>query len=35
MIVPLFGTCMVFLLLLLIMLEAKLSGLAEIREAGS
>ena len=35
MIVPLFGTCMVFVLLLLIMLEAKLSGLAEIREAGS
>jgi FHS family glucose/mannose:H+ symporter-like MFS transporter len=35
MIVPLFGTCMVFLLVLLIMLEAKLSGLAELREAGS
>jgi len=35
MIVPLFVTCMVFLLLLLITLEAKLSGLAEIREAGS
>ena len=35
MIVPLFGTCMVFLLALLIMLEAKLSGLAEIKEAGS
>ena len=35
MIVPLFGTCMVFLLVLLIMLEAKLSGLAEIKEAGS
>jgi FHS family glucose/mannose:H+ symporter-like MFS transporter len=35
MIVPLFGTCMVFLLVLLIMLEAKLSGLTEVREAGS
>jgi FHS family glucose/mannose:H+ symporter-like MFS transporter len=35
MIVPLFGTCMVFLLVLLIMLEAKLSGLVEIKEAGS
>jgi FHS family glucose/mannose:H+ symporter-like MFS transporter len=35
MIVPLFGTCMVSLLALLIMLEAKLSGLAEIKEAGS
>ena len=35
MIVPLFGTCMVFLLLLLIMLEAKLSGLAGVKEAGS
>ena len=35
MIIPLFGTCMVFLLVLLIMLEAKLSGLAEIKEAGS
>ena len=35
MIVPLFGTCMVFLLVLLIMLEAKLSGLAEVRGAGS
>src|SRR5579864_3200915 len=35
MIVPLFGTCMVFLLLLLIMLEAKLSGLAEVKGAGS
>lgn len=35
MIVPLFGTCMVFLLVLLIMLEAKLSGLEQIRGAGS
>ena len=35
MIVPLFGTCMVFLLVLLIMLEAKLSGLVEIKEGGS
>jgi FHS family glucose/mannose:H+ symporter-like MFS transporter len=35
MIVPLFGTCMVFLLVLLIMLEAKLSGLAQIKKAGS
>jgi fucose permease len=35
MIVPLFGTCMVFLLVLLIMLEAKLNGLAQIKEAGS
>jgi len=35
MILPLLGTCMVFALLLLIMLEAKLSGLAEIKSAGS
>ncbi len=33
MIVPLFGTCMVFLLVLLIMLEAKLSGLAAVKGA--
>jgi FHS family glucose/mannose:H+ symporter-like MFS transporter len=32
MIVPLFGTCMVFLLVLLIMLGAKLSGLVQIKE---
>ena len=35
MVVPLLGTCMVFLLLLLITLEAKLSGLAEIKPTGS
>ena len=35
MILPLLGTCMVFVLVLLIMLEAKLSGLADIKTAGS
>jgi hypothetical protein len=35
MILPLLGTFMVFLLLLLIMLEAKLSSLSEITRAGS
>jgi fucose permease len=35
MILPLLGTCMVFTLLLLIMLEAKLSGSSEIKRAGS
>ena len=35
MIVPLLGTCMVFVLLLLIMLEAKLNGFAEVKRAGS
>lgn len=35
MLVPLIGSCLVFVLALLIMLEAKLSGLAEIRRAGS
>src|SRR5579864_3128260 len=35
MILPLLGTCMVFALLLLIMLEAKLSGLSEIKRGGS
>jgi len=35
MLVPLLGSCLVFVLALLIMLEAKLSGLAEIRRAGS
>jgi FHS family glucose/mannose:H+ symporter-like MFS transporter len=34
MIVPMLGTCMVFLLVLLILLEAKLSGLPEVREGG-
>jgi len=33
MIVPMLGTCMVFALVLLIMLEAKLSGLTEIKSA--
>jgi FHS family glucose/mannose:H+ symporter-like MFS transporter len=33
MIVPLFGTCMVFLLVMLIMLEAKLSGLVDPKGA--
>jgi MFS transporter, FHS family, glucose/mannose:H+ symporter len=35
MLLPLLGTCMVFLLVLLIMLEAKLSSLSEITRAGS
>jgi fucose permease len=35
MLVPLLGTCFVFVLALLILLEAKLSGLAEVRRAGS
>ena len=35
MIVPLFGICMVFVLLLLLMLEAKLSGLSEVKRAES
>ena len=35
MIVPLLGTCMVFLLVLLIMLEAKLSGLPEPKEGAA
>jgi FHS family glucose/mannose:H+ symporter-like MFS transporter len=35
MILPMLGTCMVFVLVLLIMLESKLSSLAEIKEAGS
>ena len=35
MVLPLFGTCIVFLLLLLIMLEAKLNGTEEVREAGA
>jgi len=35
MILPLLGTCMVFALVLLILLEAKLSGLTEIKGAGS
>ena len=34
MVVPLLGTCVVFLLLLMIMLEAKLNGTEEVREAG-
>jgi FHS family glucose/mannose:H+ symporter-like MFS transporter len=34
MVLPLLGTCMVFVLVLLIMLEAKLSGLAEIKGEG-
>jgi fucose permease len=33
MIVPLLGICMVFVLLLLIMLEAKLSGLSQVKRA--
>ena len=35
MVVPLLGTCVVFVLLLLIMLEAKLHGTEEVREAGA
>ena len=35
MILPLLGTCMVFVLVLLIMLESKLSRLSEITRAGS
>jgi hypothetical protein len=35
MILPMIGTCMVFLLVLLIMLESKLSSLAEVTRAGS
>jgi fucose permease len=35
MILPLFGTFMVFLLVLLIMLEAKLSSLSRITQPGS
>ena len=35
MILPLAGTCMVFLLVLLIMLEAKLSSLSQISQPGS
>jgi FHS family glucose/mannose:H+ symporter-like MFS transporter len=35
MILPMFGTCMVFVLVLLIMLESKLSSLSEITGAGS
>ena len=35
MLVPLVGSCLVFVLALLILLEAKLSGLAEVRRAGS
>ena len=35
MLAPLLGTCLVFVLALLILLEAKLSGLAEVRRAGS
>jgi FHS family glucose/mannose:H+ symporter-like MFS transporter len=35
MILPMFGTCMVFLLALLIMLESKLSSLSEVTRAGS
>jgi FHS family glucose/mannose:H+ symporter-like MFS transporter len=34
MLLPLLGTCMVFALVLLIMLEAKLSGLSEIKRGG-
>jgi hypothetical protein len=34
MMLPLLGTCMVFALVLLIMLEAKLSGLSENKRAG-
>jgi MFS transporter, FHS family, glucose/mannose:H+ symporter len=34
MVVPMLGTCMVFILMLAILLEAKLSGLAEIKEDG-
>jgi nitrate/nitrite transporter NarK len=35
MILPMFGTCMVFVLVLLIMLESKLSSLSEITRTGS
>jgi MFS family permease len=35
MILPMLGTCMVFVLVLLIMLEAKLSSLSEVTRAGS
>jgi fucose permease len=35
MVLPLLGTCVVVLLLLLIMLEAKLNGMEEVREAGA
>jgi MFS transporter, FHS family, glucose/mannose:H+ symporter len=35
MILPMIGTCMVFVLVLLIMLESKLSSLAEVNRAGS
>jgi hypothetical protein len=35
MILPMLGTCMVFLLVLLIMLESKLSSLTEVTRAGS
>jgi fucose permease len=35
MFLPLLGTCMVFALALLILLEAKLSGLADVKTAGS
>ena len=35
MIVPLLGPCIVFVLMLLILLEAKLSGLSEAKESGS
>jgi hypothetical protein len=35
MILPMLGTCMVFVLVLLIMLESKLSSLAEVTRAGS
>jgi MFS transporter, FHS family, glucose/mannose:H+ symporter len=35
MILPLLGTCMVFVLLLLIMLESKLTSLSEVTRAGS
>jgi len=35
MILPMLGTCMVFVLVLLIMLESKLSSLTEISKAGS
>jgi len=35
MMVPLLGACMVFILMLLILLEAKLSSLAEVKESGS
>jgi hypothetical protein len=35
MILPMLGSCMVFVLVLLIMLESKLSSLSEITRAGS